>query len=198
MRTGLGMRERGWLWGSAFAALVGAHALTYFLAAPAHHDRAELLHDTGHGSWTSVFILAGAALVAAIVALSNRWASPSDCAVPLGHLTRFAWKRLVPLQVIGFVALECAERSFAHGSPSEALSEPLVLWGLVIQVLAALGCGLFLAAFTRLVRKLRAAGRRHEKRTFVAPVALVDLVVPRSAARRSWNPRGPPLHPHSS
>ena len=197
MRTGLGARERVLLWGSAFAALVGAHALTFFLAAPDHHDRAELLHETGHGSWTSLFILAGAAFVAAIVALANHWASPRDRAVPLGHLIRFAWMRLVPLQVIGFIALECTERAVAHGSPLEALSEPLVLWGLALQVLAALACGLLLAAFTRLVRRLRAAGVRHGPRTAVEFAAPTDVIVPRSVARDAWSPRGPPPLPRS-
>ena len=197
MRTGLGARERIWLWASAFAALVGAHALTFWVAAPDHHDRAELLHETGHGSWTSLFVLAGAAFVAAIVALGNRWASPSDRAVPYGRLIRFAWKRLAPLQVAGFVALECTERAFAHGSPLEALSEPLVLWGLALQVLAALLCGLLLAAFTRLVRRLREAGARHERRTAVEFAAPSDFIVPRSVARRAWSPRGPPPLPRS-
>jgi hypothetical protein len=198
MRTGLGARERAWLWGSAFAALVGAHALTFFLAAPDHHDRAELLHETGHGSWTSIFILAGAAFVAAIVALGNRWASPRDRAIPLPRLIRFAWKRLVPLQVAGFIALECTERAFAHGSPLEAISEPLVLWGLALQVLAALACGLLLAVFTRLVRRLRASGVRHEPAAAAAEfTAPTDVIVPRSVSRRAWSPRGPPLLPRS-
>lgn len=197
MRSGLGARERVWLWGSAFAALVGAHALTFFLAAPGHHERAELLHETGHGSWTSTFVLAGAALVAALVALGCRWASPRDRAVPFGHLTRFAFKRLMPLQVVGFVALESVERSLAHGSPIEALSEPLVLWGVALQVLAALGCGLLLAAFTRLVRRLRATGVRLQPRPAAEFAARLDIIVPRSVSRRAWSPRGPPPLPHS-
>jgi hypothetical protein len=197
MGTRLGARERGSLGGSAFAALVGAHALTYFVAAPSHHDRAELLHETGHGSWTSVFILAGAALVAALVALSNRWASPRDRDVPPARLLRFAWTRLVPFQILGFIALECAERAFAHGSLINAATEPVVLLGVGVQIVAAIGCGLLLVAFTRLVRRLRANGERldtHAASTFLPPH---DVVLPCSATGRAWNVRGPPLIPRS-
>jgi cytochrome bd-type quinol oxidase subunit 2 len=189
----LRFRERAALAGSAFAALVGAHALTYLLAAPAHHDRAELLHETGHGSWTSMFIVAGAALLAGVVALSNRWASPSDRDVPLGSLFRFAWRRLVPLQMFGFVGLEIAERAFAHGSPQVALTEPVVLLGLLLQLVSALLCGVLLVLFTRLVRKLRA--RRISPRATASPhIAPSSRVhIPRSAARNAWNVRGPPV-----
>lgn len=197
MHMGLGARERLLLGGSAFAALVGAHALTFFLAAPAHHERADLLHETGHGSWTSAFILAGAAFVAALVALANRWASPRDRTLPLGRLLRYAWTRLLPLQVFGFVTLECTERSFAHGSALSALSEPLVLGGIALQVLAALACGLLLVAFTRLVRRLRVARSRHQARPVVVSIAPTNVVVPRSAVRGAWDPRSPPLHPRS-
>ena len=195
MGAKLRIRERAALAGSAFAAIVGAHALTYLLAAPGHDHRAELLRETGHGSWTNVFILAGAALIAALVALANRWASPRDRDAPPGRLLRIAWSRLVPLQIVGFIGLESAERIFAHGSPLEALTEPLVLWGIVVQAVAALVCGLLLVAFTHLVRRLRSCSARLTSESSTLDFIATQIFVLRSVSRRAWNVRGPPLSP---
>lgn len=196
MRPIYGARLRGWLGASAFAAIVAAHALTYLLAAPSHHDRAQLLHETGHGSWTSMFIVAGAALLGGLIAFAARWASP-DRPVSNRRLFSYAGKRLVPLQIAGFLVLECAERAFEHGSALSAVTEPLVLVGVFVQAVVALGCAFLLVAFTRLVRRLRTA---------LVPAPSGDRIlvpshrsphIPRSVARLAWNLRGPPLLPRS-
>lgn len=186
------MRERAWLGGSAFAALVGAHALAYLFAAPDHHDRADLLHATGHGDWSNLFVFAGAALLASLVALGNRWASPTDRAVPTGRLLTHAWRRLLPLQVFGFIGLECAERALSGGSALAALGEIPVVLGIVLQIAAALVCAGLLAAFTRLVRRLR--GTTAPKHVPVRTIhgSPRSPVFPRSIARSAWNLRGPP------
>lgn len=192
MRPFFGARERGWLGGTAFAGLIGAHALSYLIVAPGHHHREELLHATGHGNWTTLFLLAGAAFLAALVALSNTWASPRDRDLPLGRLYRCAWTRLVPLQVVGFVGMETLERSLGHGGALAPLSERAVLLGIVLQVVVAVVCGLLLVGFTRLVRLLRTRSQKPRGQTSLLPGSSVVLA-PDSVAGRPWNPRGPPL-----
>ena len=192
MRPVHGSRVRGWLGASAFSALVAAHALTYFLAAPDHHDRARLLHDTGHGSWTSTFILAGAALVAGLIVFAGRWASPADRDAPPRKLFAYASKRLVPMQIVGFLGLEGAERALDHASALSILSEPLILLGVVLQIVVAAGCALLLVAFTRLVRKLRGARARVSESARLSVGERRAPYIPRSVARLAWNLRGPP------
>ena len=199
MRSRFKIRERLWLGGSAFAAVVGAHALTFFLAAPAHHDRADLLHETGHGSWTNMFILAGALFLGALVAFGSRWASPSDRDVRPTTLFTHAFKRLLPLQAVGFLALESAERLFEQSSALEALSEPIVWLGVAVQVVAALVCALLLVAFTRLVRRILRASTAFTPRA-AAPQPRTPKrasLVPKSVASLAWNLRGPPPAPRS-
>jgi hypothetical protein len=192
MRPNLGARQRWWVGGSAFSGLIAAHALSYLVVAPDHHERSELLHATGHGNWDTLFVLAGALFIAGFFALSNLWASPTDRDVPLRRLYRYAWTRLVPLQIAGFVALEAGERLWSGGALSDLTGEPAFLLGVALQVVVAFACGLLLVAFTRLVRALRGASgttRRREVPT-VSPSSAV--LIPTSPARSAWNSRGPP------
>jgi hypothetical protein len=194
---GLGLR-RVWLAGGAFAGLVVAHCLSYVAVAPEQHHRQDLLHSTGHGDWNNVWLLAGALFVAALIGFGGRWAAPNDRAVPLRNLYRYAWIRLVPAQVIGFMLLEGLERSSSDGSLADMWSEPVVLWGIVLQVVIALAGGFLLVGFTHLVRALRKASEPAHGRVPLQVPCSSAVLVPPSAASRAWNSRGPPTLLRSS
>jgi hypothetical protein len=195
MLRGTGVSRRVWIGGAALAGLVGAHMLGYLLAAPDHHERASLLHETGHSNWTNPLLFVGAIFIAALISFSQSWAGPRAESASVHRIVTRTAMRLLPVQAIGFVILEMTERAWSDGASAFGVfGEKAVLFGLVLQVLTALVCALLLVVFSRIVRSLRKTSVKHAAEP--APSATYSFVgVPTSIARCAWNLRGPPVSP---
>jgi hypothetical protein len=182
-----------WLVPLALGGLLAGHAISYLVAAPDPHARAELLAQTGHSQHGWFETLALAAVFASVVGVASHWlrvrcgtASP---AVSRVHVAGLLWA----LQTTGFVALETWERGHGLAGAADLLHEPAFLIGLLAQALVAVVA----TAIVVLVQATVAALLR----LFVDLSGDTDVPAfplgrpPRargSVARRAWNLRGPP------
>lgn len=114
--------------GMAAAGVVATHVLTFLVAAPDGHHRADLLDRTGHFSFT----LAAAALLGLAVAGVVRFLPLRR---PVAHL--------LVVQSAGWLALESFERLAHRGADWEL---GVIALGLVVQALVALAAGVLLKA----------------------------------------------------
>ena len=183
---------RGWLAALGFAGIVAAHALSYVVAVPHATQRADVLHETGHGSWELHTLAAIALLIGGIAAFAQSWAVPGRPEIGGRALFASTALRLIGLQMSGFVLLEGIERASAHGAGLSFLTEAPVVLGLVLQVLVGLAGALLLVAVARVVRW--ALRRRMPSGRSPAPAyASTSRSVPARSLRVSaWNLRGPP------
>lgn len=141
MRTSVGGRERIYLALLGFAGTLAAHSIAYWLVAPDPHHHASLLLSTGHGYWGVVTPLAMGLAVAGIAgALISRSGAPARFS--------FVAARAVALQLVAFLAMETIERATVGGSLA-VIQEPVVLVGLVVQMLIALAIAGLLIVLTR-------------------------------------------------
>ena len=180
-----GSRARIGLGLLSVAGTCAGHYLSYLVAAPDPHHRAELLEATGHAGESPFLVVAIAALLATcIAALSGRARdrAPRFLSV-LGSL--------VLMQIFAFVGIEVVERVTVHASLTDSLVEPVFVLGLVAQVVVAiLGAlivrGLHVAASTVTVHP--------PTRSFVTTVLFPRSdSVPSLGIHRLWPARGPPL-----
>ena len=123
--------------GTALAGLIGSHVLDYTLLIPNHATRQTFLHQTGHGSFRALMVLAVAAGVIALITsvLTGYRRERSNPAASPAGFGDWAWS-LGPIQALGFVALEFAERFLAHSAPHH-YADLTISIGVVIQILVA-------------------------------------------------------------
>lgn len=143
MRTTIGARERIYVALLAFAGTLAAHSIAYWLVASDPHHHASLLLSTGHGYWGVVTPLAIGLSVAGIagflISSSGTVARFGDVAV-----------RAVALQLTAFLLMETIERATVGGS-LVVIKEPVVLVGLVVQMLIALAIAGLLLVLSRVL-----------------------------------------------
>jgi hypothetical protein len=159
----------------AAGGVVATHILTFFVAAPEGHHRAEVLHRTGHFSFT----LLAAALLGFVVAGVVRF-------LPL----RRPVAQLLAVQSAGWLLLEATERLSHHGADWEL---GIIGLGLVVQALVAVAGGLLLRA-VRVVLGLVAKRRRplfDQATAAFRPVAVRTFTRPAVLAGAAGL-RGPP------
>ena len=183
---------RLWLGGLAAGGMAVAHLVSFVLVAPDPVRRQQLLESTGHGAWPVIVSLALGAFVVGLAALAVR-APPSQGWRSRGPLVG----RLLLLQVVGFLLLEGLER-LAVGEGVAGLrglpSEPVILIGLVAQIVSALVAVTVLVFLDRVIVALIEFHhpRRRAPRTLALP-ASNDRHHPLPVfAIGPANPRGPP------
>ncbi|MDQ4096146.1 MAG: hypothetical protein M3174_08090 [Actinomycetota bacterium] len=140
-----------WLFALAFAGVVAGHSLAFFLEAPHHHHREELLEATGHGNWW-IAIALGLALFLASLALFVGRRVASSRQGRRGFVRRVTY-RMAPLQIGAFILLEALERWGARDL-SGLLGERVILIGVVVQVAVAAVAALLLLLVARVVGAL--------------------------------------------
>jgi len=148
--------------GLAAAAVAGAtvgHTLGYLVAVPDIQVRSAVLAQTGHAYWSMsvaaamVFgVLAAVSVAADHVRRGLRHQRPAAVHEDVGGL---AW-RLALLQPAIYVGHEILERLVVGAPLSDLLGHQLLLTGVVVQMLVALGVA---AVLTLLGRAAEAAGR---------------------------------------
>lgn len=188
---------RLWLGGLASAGVAFSHFLAFLVAKPDHADRSTLLAETGHSYWPYFIALALGALVAGLVgfAAERVWGRPPGDRPGLRRMYGFTATRLVLLQVLGFLYLEAGERLAVHGSFASLFDEPVVLIGLVVQVVVALAAAALLILFARAVDGLRALLRPLARPPKEVVLPRGALSFPRPALRLAVGGRtvrGPP------
>ena len=147
--------ERGWFAGIAAVGIIVSHALSYLLIAPDPHARVHLLQQTGHHYFTWVAAIAIGMLVAGLAGGTVHRLRPRP-SPELSTARVFALSAvvLVALQIIGFVALESAERAGPGGGFAHVLTEPAVGVGILMQVVVALIGAFLLVSLARGVDRI--------------------------------------------
>jgi len=143
MRTSIGARERVYVALLAFAGTLAAHSVAYWLVASDPHHHASLLLSTGHGYWGVVTPLAIGLSVAGI---AGSLLSSSGTVARFGDVA----VRAVALQLLAFLLMETIERATVGGS-LVVIKEPVVLVGLVVQMLIALAIAGLLLVLSRVL-----------------------------------------------
>jgi cytochrome bd-type quinol oxidase subunit 2 len=164
MTPTLTRRLRLLLAGAAAAGVILAHAAAFLIAEPHSHAREELLASTGHRYWALTITVALAILVGGLYSLVM---SRIRAARPLSPGAMFleSAPRLALLQVVGFVLLESIERLSVGHPLSELFTEPVVVIGVVAQILVATLGAAVLALLSRAVDAIVAVLRRPEAGT---------------------------------
>lgn len=179
--------------GTALAGLVGSHLLDYTLLIPGHAARQTFLHQTGHGYFRNLIVLALAAgVLALITSLVTGYRRGRSNARGAPRFSDWAWT-LGPIQAIGFVVLEFAERFAAH-SALHHYADLTISIGVLIQVIVACVGAALLVLLNRAAEHIGRArshpvSRTRSDRTWPRP-ATVALVPPRFA--RPGLVRAPP------
>jgi len=190
------LRTRLWLGGLAAGGVAVAHILAFLLAAPDPFRREQLLKATGHGAWPLLVTVAMGALVVALAGFAvGRLRHPRRVRQAPFYLGTA--RRLVIMQVVGFLLLEAGER-LAAGKGLAGLAglpfESVIAIGVVAQVLVALAGAMLLALLDRVVGGLVLLFRQ----TARAPRRLVSRGIPDvriqlvRIASGPANLRGPP------
>lgn len=179
---------------AAGAGLVGGHLLGYFVVVRDGHVRHNVLAETGHGYFPEAILVAsGCALLAAVSWAILGYRSSLERGVGPPPFRSVA-PRLAVLQSVGFVLMEWLER-LASGAPIGHLTDPVVVGGILLQVVVALvGAALLVLIGTAAGAVARALSRRVPGRQSV----LVAIRRPAWAPRDlflfcSGQIRGPPL-----
>ncbi|MEX1047495.1 MAG: hypothetical protein WD757_07945 [Actinomycetota bacterium] len=182
------MAERRSGVGAALLAVGGialGHIASYSLAIPAADARETHLAATGHGSFG---LVSAAAVVAALAGLAVVVKTTMSHAGSLGF--RACAVRLAGIQAPGFLLLELAERRFAF---VEAVGDPAVIVGFLVQVLVALAGAAFLTLLVRTVEAIVAPRRRHPRAARSFPKAGRTVPIRISAFLGGSRLRAPPL-----
>ena len=186
--------ERLWLGGLASGGVVLAHWIAFFLAAPAPAPRHELLRQTGHGAWAYVVALAVGLLVACLAGgLCGRLRGEPSRVRSLAY----SWVRLLAYQAVLFIVLEGLERIASSGTPLSLAIEPVVIVGLLVQVVVAAIGALALVGLDRAATVLfRRLGARRRASTSARGRSLDrGAVFTSRPVLGSITSRAPPLHP---
>ena len=191
--TGQRLLGRLGVLGTAVAGVVIGHVLTYLALFADGSSRHEVLARTGHGYWELALVLAAMLSALSVATTVLRHFRGGLRSTPTAGLTfgRFV-VRLLPLQVVLFLALEAGER-LAMGGLHLSLHR-LAFMGSLLQVLAGLGLALALRALARLARAAgaalapRAAG---SSPVAIRPLRSLHIVTRLLEGTRSV--RGPPV-----
>jgi hypothetical protein len=160
-----GRRLSWWAGGIAGAGVLVTHWLSYRLAVPHAHHRADVLHDSGHAHWP-VLSVVGLALftVAALRLCAHGWRGR-----PMPGLRATAL-RLAALQAVGWTAVEVGERALS-GRLATLDDNAVLLLGLGVQLAVAVVAAVLVRLTVR-VLSAWAAARAARPRRVVRPVAL--------------------------
>ncbi|MGH2722848.1 MAG: hypothetical protein ACRDI0_01040 [Actinomycetota bacterium] len=192
---GLPMRlpTRLWLGGLAAGGAALTHVLAFVVAAPDPVRRGRLLEETGHAAWPVIVSVALAALVVALARFAVGRIHQADLPAP-GALWRLTAGRLMVLQTLAFVGLEAVERLTSGHELDRLLVEPVVLIGVVLQVVVSLGAATLLVLLAHLVDRLTDLLRTLPRapRVLGCPRAWDGLLPRPRLAAGPVNPRGPP------
>ena len=178
--------------GLAAGGVVVAHLAAFLLVAPDPVRRQQLLASTGHGAWPLILTMAMGALVIGLVGLAAR-----PPAGPGWRVRGSLLGRLLLLQVAGFLLLESLERLAMGKGPGglvELPFEPVIVIGLLAQVVAAVAAVVLLVVLDRIIVKLvevLTVSPRAPRTLGPWPVADLHLPLPKVAGGPA-NPRAPP------
>ena len=184
---------RSLLAGLAAAGVVVAHTIAYLLAVPDPNLRAAFLFMTGHEGWSLVVAAAAGILTFGLsgFVISATTSNPRTETLTVRSIAI----RLAGLQVIGFMALEMAERLLDGRSIAELMTEPVVVIGLLIQFAVAVAGAFLLVGFAwavdTLLHRRWAPRPRRVRLSFRVPTN--DWIPRIRAAADAASPRGPPV-----
>ena len=145
---------RLWFGCLAFFGVVSAHGLTFFMAAPHGHDRRGLLELTGHGSWSTVQVMAGLAIAAAVAFSLRMFVRSPQPARSRWSDYRTAVVRLFVAQAVGYLGVEVFERLNVGASLADVATDRLILAGILAQAFVAAFACLVLFLLARVVGRL--------------------------------------------
>ncbi len=177
--------------------VIVAHVAAFFVAEPHSHARDELLAATGHRYWAVTIAAALALLVASMATLvwnRVRAANPASA----GEMFVEAAPRLALVQVLGFVLLEGVERITVGHGLLDLFAEPVVVIGIVAQIVVALLGAAVVALLTRLVDAVVASirsGVARAPRVLSLPPEIPFIPSNLHLALGGLTLRGPPLLP---
>lgn len=146
-------RTRRWVTvASGITGVVVAHLVAYVLAYSDAHQRAHVLHDTGHGyfafaAWLGAAV-AAASMAAVAAKAAGRTASGRGVSVVPGFSALALWQGLL------FLAVETTERVVAGASLLEMVHGHEVLIGLAVQVVVAAAIVVLLRGTERLSARI--------------------------------------------
>jgi hypothetical protein len=183
--------------GMAIVGVVLGHWLSYLLAIPDAHLRAEVLAQSGHGYW---MVAVKAAVVFGCVGVgtllfrhlnAHMRGEPSVEDRPAAVALRLAL-----LQVAAFVAMEAVERSVAGEPVSQVFRHHIFLFGVALQVAVACLGTFVLLWFNRLAAKvcLAIAAPRFDRSATVQAAPAVVVPLPLRLLRGGTGLRSPPSH----
>jgi hypothetical protein len=195
------MQERARLRGlplmsTAVGGVLVGHWLAYVAAIPRASVRAAALADSGHSYLDTAVRIAVVLAVAGVGTILLRLLAWSDGQAAQGRAGTLRWVavRLAVLQVLGFTAMETAERVAAGAPVAGMFAHHVFAIGLLLQVLVACVASVLLLRFLRVAERLVLAirGAYVEPATLapLAPTRLSLLPVPILAG--AWGLRGPP------
>jgi hypothetical protein len=169
-----------WMAGAAVGLLFG-HMLTYLIVFPAIGQRDRVLAETGHASWfDTVWFVSQVAILSMIpiaVRTLRRRAQISSGTDEPGFATLWwLFRRLAPVQVVAFAALEVAERLVSRSPLAELASHRLLLVGLAVQVLCAGLVAVVAILLSGMIARIAEALARTDTRPSTEP----------SSPSRSW------------
>ena len=185
------VRHRLPMAGAAVAGAAVAHTLIYLVKVPDTSARAAVLAATGHGYWSvavAAAIVLGLMAVGAVVARQFRRGAGATAPPHVPDRVDRLALRLALLQSAIFMVQEGVERLAAGAALGDLAAAPsLLLTGIAVQVLVALGVAAVLAGLGRAAeavgRALRAAGPPGTSTVLARP--------PARPVRRSRLPGGP-------
>jgi hypothetical protein len=184
--------------GVTVGGVVLAHWLTYVLAIPATHARAEVLAASGHSYWVMAIKLAVVLGLAALGALFLRHLGRPPRTWESGQETFSAIAaRLSLLQVMAFTAMEVTERLVVGAPVAHLFHHRLFLMGLALQLIVASAGALLLLWFSRTAERVAAAlGRPQLPRPRPAVLRTIRIEIqaipPVDPVRDGVGLRGPP------
>lgn len=176
---------------SGISGVVLAHVVAYVLAFSDAHQRALVLHETGHGYFSiAPWIAAGAGTVA-LARVAIRAASAPDGQRSWSIVP--GWRPLALWQGALFLSVETTERLVARAPLSEMVHGHEVLLGLAVQLLLAGAVVVALRLTERLSARIAVALRRRPRRVGATiPLRPAQLGVPRPLRRTATQSRAPP------
>jgi hypothetical protein len=181
--------------GMAVVGAVLGHWLSYLLAVPDPHLRAEILSQTGHGYWILAikaavlfgFAALGTILVRSFIGSTRGQHPPEDRPAMLAL-------RLAGVQVSAFVAMEAVERTIAGEAFTQMFQHHLLLLGVAIQIAVACVGALVLLWFGRIAATLSrwVAPPRFDRSQVRHLLPALAVALPPQVLRGGTGLRGPP------
>lgn len=157
--------------GLAWSGVVLGHLLAYILAHPGEAERSARLASSGHGSFP-LLVISALAVIPAILSLLAVRLIRGDRSLALPSIVLV----LAAIQVPTFIAMEFFERGM---SLERMLLEPVVILGLVIQVLVAFISSMLVRTFVRAVGALTARRAQPPREPVITQLAPVTHDPPR-------------------